>query len=112
MRFSNLVQAIPGVRLSYREGFTILMDYAGTDDGHSLGLCVPAFYIDGQRSQYTASEIEGLYRADELAGVEVYVRESQRPIEFQDVNSRCGAIAIWTRPELRAPTRRPPGAPY
>ena len=107
MRFSNLVQAIPGVRLSYRDGFSILMDYKGTDDGQSMGLCVPQFYIDGQRSQYTASEIEGLYRAEEIAGLEVYVRENQRPIEFQDTNSRCGAIAIWTRPELK----RPPGGP-
>lgn len=106
MRFSNLVQAIPGVRLSYNQGFTILMDYTGTDDGQSRGLCVPQFYVDGQRSQYSAAEIEGLYRAEELAGVEVYVRESQRPIEFQDTNSRCGAIVIWTRPEMR---RRTPG---
>jgi hypothetical protein len=108
MRFSNLVQSIPGVRLNYRDGFSVLMDYTGTDDGQSRGLCVPTFYIDGQRSQYTASEIEGLYRADELAGVEVYAREGQRPIEFQDMNSRCGAIAIWTRPQLRNPRTRPP----
>ena len=108
MRFSNLVQAVPGVRLNYTQGFSILMDYTGTDDGQSRGLCVPQFYIDGQRSQYTASEIEGLYRADELAGVEVYVRESQRPIEFQDSNSRCGAIVIWTRPQLRRPGGVPP----
>lgn len=114
MRFSNLVQGMPGVRLNYQGGFTILMNYPGTDDGHGPGLCVPAFYIDGQRSQYTASEIEGLYRADEIAGVEVYVREGQRPIEFQDINSRCGAIAIWTRPELRRPaqTQRPPTLPH
>jgi hypothetical protein len=103
MRFSNLVQSVPGVRLSYKEGFSILMDYKGTDDGESMGLCVPMFYIDGQRSQYTASEIEGLYRADEIAGLEIYVRENQRPIEFQDASSRCGAIAIWTRPQLRRP---------
>jgi hypothetical protein len=106
MRFSNLVQSIPGVRLNYRDGFSILMDYRGTDDGGSMGLCVPTFYIDGQRSQYTAGEIEGLYRAEEIAGLEVYVREGQRPIEFSDANSRCGAIAIWTRPELRR--LRPP----
>ena len=108
MRFSNLVQSVPGVRLSYNQGFSILMDYTGTDDGQSRGLCVPQFYIDGTRSQYTASEIEGLYRADELAGVEVYVRENQRPIEFQDSNSRCGAIAIWTRPQLKRPGGLPP----
>jgi hypothetical protein len=110
MRFSNLLQATPGVRLSYAGGFSILMEFTGTDDGRSRGLCVPAFYIDGQRSQYTAAEIEGLYRAEEIAGVEVYVRESQRPIQYQDANSRCGAIAIWTRPELRrAQAGRPPG---
>ncbi len=111
LRFSNLIQAIPGVRISYNGGFAVLMDYRGTDDGHSMGLCVPQFYVDGQRSQYTGAEIEGLYRADELAGVEVYVREGQRPIEFQDVNSRCGAIAIWTRPELRRPQGTVPPPP-
>jgi hypothetical protein len=108
LRFSNLVQSIPGVRISYARGFSILMDYKGTDDAGSMGLCVPTFYLDGQRSQYTASEIEGLYRAEELAGVEVYVREGQRPIEFQDTNSKCGAIVIWTRPELRRPQAVPP----
>jgi hypothetical protein len=107
MRFSNLIQATPGVRVSYTGGFSILMQYTGTDDGRSMGLCVPTFYIDGQRSQYTAAEIEGLYRADEIAGVEVYVRENQRPIQFQDINSRCGAIAIWIKPQVR----RPPGVP-
>lgn len=107
MRFSNLIQATPGVRISYAGGFSILMQYTGTDDGRSLGLCVPTIYIDGQRSQYTAAEIEGLYRADEIAGVEVYVRESQRPIQFQDINSRCGAIAIWVKPQVK----RAPGTP-
>ena len=107
LRFSNLIQGIPGVTISYRNGFAVLMDFRGTDDGGSMGLCVPTFYIDGQRSQYTAGEIEGMYRADEIAGVEVYVRENQRPIEFQDTNSRCGAVAIWTRPEVRR--ANPPG---
>ena len=108
MRFSNLVQSVPGVRLSYQGGFTVLMDFTGTDDGQSRGLCVPQIYLDGQRSHYTASEIEGLYRADELAGVEVYVRASQRPPEFQDGNTHCGAIVVWTRPLLRRPGGVPP----
>jgi hypothetical protein len=106
MRFSNLIQAIPGIRLSYNNGFSILMDFRGSDDGGSMGLCVPSIFLDGQRSQYSAGEIEGMYRAEEIAGVEVYVRANQRPIEFQDMNSNCGAIAIWTRPELRR--QRPP----
>lgn len=108
MRFSNLVQNIPGVRLSYQGGFSVLMDFTGTDDGQSRGLCVPQIYMDGRRSFYTAAEIEGLYRADELAGVEVYVRAAQRPAEFQDASSNCGAIVVWTRPELRRPGTPPP----
>jgi hypothetical protein len=108
MRFSNLLQGLPGVRLSYSNGFSVLMDYRGTDDGQSNGLCVPTIYLDGQRSQYTGSEIEGLYRAEELAGVEVYPRYSMRPMEFQDASSTCGAIVIWTRPQLRRPGGQPP----
>jgi hypothetical protein len=108
MRFSNLLMGVPGVRLSYANGFSVLMDYRGTDDGQSSGLCVPSIYLDGQRSQYTGAEIEGLYRADELAGVEVYQRYSMRPSEFQDPSSNCGAIVIWTRPQLRRPGGAPP----
>lgn len=109
MRFSNLVQNVPGVRINYTGGFSILMEYTGTDDGRSRGLCVPQIYLDGQRSFYTGAEIEGLYRADELAGVEVYVRSSQRPPEFQDASSDCGAIVVWTRPTLKRPGGgRPP----
>lgn len=110
LRFSNLIQGIAGIHLSYTRGFAILMDYAGTDDDSTTttkGLCVPTIYLDGQRSQYTGAEIEGLYRAEEIAGIEVYARENQRPAEFQDSGSRCGAIAIWTRPELRRPPRSP-----
>lgn len=108
LRFSNLIQNLPGIRLTYRGGFSVLMDYRGTDDAQSNGLCVPTIYLDGQRSHYTGAEIEGLYRADELAGVEVYPRAALRPSEFQD-GSHCGAIAVWTRPQLRRPGGQPPG---
>jgi hypothetical protein len=108
MRFSNLLQGLPGVRLNYSGGFSVLMDFRGTDDGGSRGLCVPSIYLDGQRSQYTGAEIEGLYRAEELAGVEVYPRYALRPSEFQDASSNCGAIVIWTRPQLRRPGGQPP----
>jgi hypothetical protein len=108
MRFSNLLQGLPGVRLNYSGGFSVLMDFRGTDDGGSRGLCVPSIYLDGQRSQYTGAEIEGLYRAEELAGVEVYPRYALRPSEFQDPSSNCGAIVIWTRPQLRRPGGQPP----
>lgn len=108
LRFSNLIQNLPGIRLTYNGGFSVMMEYRGTDDGQSAGLCVPSIYLDGQRSHYTGAEIEGLYRADELAGVEVYPRAGLRPSEFQD-GSHCGAIAVWTRPQLRRPSGQPPG---
>lgn len=102
-RFSNLLHGIAGVRVSYQSGtMSIVMDVPGSQGGTAFN-CEPAIYIDGARSRLSATDLESMYYTDEVAALEVYVRESLRPIEFQDAGSRCGAIVVWTRPPPRKP---------
>jgi len=50
-----------------------------------------------------SSDFDYLY-SDDIGGIEVYRRESERPPAFMDMNP-CGAIVVWTRPR----PNRPPG---
>ncbi len=44
-----------------------------------------------------ALRLDGLVRADEVVGVEVYTSASTTPAQFGGLASPCGAIVIWTR---------------
>lgn len=96
-RISSLVQGLPNVEVSYHGGTSIVMHHAGNQVG-TMTTCVPTFYVDGVKSFLSADELDWYFHTDEVAGIEVYNRESQLPIEFQDMLNSCGAIAIWTRP--------------
>lgn len=60
--------------------------------------CQPIFFVDGQRSFMTSTEIDQHFKADEIAAVEIYTRAAQVPVEFQTQLAQCGVIALWTRP--------------
>jgi hypothetical protein len=78
----------------------IVMHGPGSSGGSPI-FCEPSIYVDGTRSRLSATDLESIYYTDEVAALEVYARASDRPIELQEVSSRCGAIAIWTRPVPR-----------
>jgi len=56
--------------------------------------CVASLYIDGFRSGY---EQLSAYLPSDLVGVEVYVRTTQAPIQYQSVSSGCGVVLVWTK---------------
>lgn len=60
--------------------------------------CQPIFFVDGQRSFMTSTEIDQHFKSDEIAAVEIYTRAAQVPVEFQTQLAQCGVIALWTRP--------------
>jgi hypothetical protein len=57
------------------------------------GYCVAALFIDGYRSSYDQLSA---YLPPDLVGVEVYVRPSLAPIQYQSVSSGCGVVLVWT----------------
>jgi len=63
--------------------------------------CGPGYYIDGIPAHPSAL---WLTPVSEVEGIEVYSGPSETPPELETGSTRCGAIALWTRPP---PPRRP-----
>lgn len=60
--------------------------------------CPVQFYIDGISVPLgTGESIEGHVNPQELEGVEVYVRASMVPPQYQRHRGECGVILLWTR---------------
>ena len=109
VRLGELLREIPGVRvvnqgLGANPSRTVLMAMQG---GGGTVSCVPTLWVDGVRDPSQDFE---LLRSDNLAGVEIYPRAFDRPVQFTD-GSKCGAIIVWLRPPpARMPrTPRTPG---
>lgn len=57
--------------------------------------CVPGVYLDGFPA--TSADLE-FYRADDLAGLEIYKNAIEVPWDFRvGRGSSCGAVVMWTR---------------
>ena len=96
-RLTDVVRMIPGVQIDYSNGRPRVLMRGGGMTSH----CTPTLYVDGIRD--ISGEFD-IYRSDELAGVEVYNRDTARPAEFSDM-SGCGAIVIWTRRQMPGPKK-------
>jgi hypothetical protein len=96
----GLVRGLPGVIVRYipREGYQVKMRRAATAFMSGIEECTPTLYIDGRRSVLGMEFVEGMIRSEEIAGIEVYARASERPMEFREMFDTCGAIALWTKP--------------
>ena len=88
-RISQLLVGIPGLRVGF--------DRPGGDEIEFVGCATsgPAIWVDGQRMQGNTTELLRVITPGDVEGVEVYVRETQIPAEFQD--GACAAIVLWTR---------------
>jgi hypothetical protein len=121
---SSLLQDFPGVMVSHQQGVTLvsMKSFRATIDRESFDAarrdfvgCTPTLYVDGFRSLLDFDAFDSFYRSDELLAVEVYTREMERPQEFQDMTSPCGAVVFWTRAAPVNPKKikglKPPPSP-
>ena len=57
--------------------------------------CVPTLYLDGWAA---LTDDVNLFRAEDLAAVEIYRRAAEVPLEFGEAfASACGVIVLWSR---------------
>ena len=63
-------------------------------DAIGSAYCLANLYVDGIKSYW---EQLGGYKPEDIAGVEVYPRQSLVPIRFQDISSGCGVVLVWTK---------------
>lgn len=89
-RISELLRAIPGVRVSFGT--------PGLGEEVSFLTCPPdnvSVWIDGQRLSGTPGELLPLIAPLDVEAIEVYQRQSIIPAQFRD--NACAAIVMWTR---------------
>ena len=94
VKLSQLLQDVLGVQVERRGPISIVTMMRGATTGIGRTSCVPSLFVDGILDR--TGEWDAYY-ANEISGIEVYVREAMRPFEFIDPQNPCGAVAIWTR---------------
>ena len=70
----------------------------------SAGKCVPAVWIDGQRTPITDFDWDHVIVLNEIGRIEVY-GSATVPIELRSPGTACGAVLIWT--VARVPRPKP-----
>ena len=61
--------------------------------------CSPNLFVDGVklvRSRRNGVRTDEVVRPDQIVGIEVFRNSAQVPSQYDDMDSRCGAILIWT----------------
>lgn len=101
---SDLFRVIPGFEIQY-DGSSperVIVSRRTHHFGNN-GRCSPAIWINGVYfPRFSAEEIDGLVRPEELVGIEVY-SEASVPPQYRPLGTRandqgsCGSILIWTK---------------
>jgi hypothetical protein len=62
--------------------------------------CLPRLFLDGVRVTYDAmNDINAIVNPEQIEALEVFRGASEIPVQYNDNNSQCGVILIWTRAE-------------
>jgi hypothetical protein len=108
-RPSDLFKMEAGVRID-----RVVIDGVSTDmlTMRSFGeVCEPMVYVDGvplpPRIGAMGFSMDDMVSVDEMEGVEIYRSSLSAPMEFQNILSNCGVIAIWTKPPRRSRSLQP-----
>jgi hypothetical protein len=68
--------------------------------GPPQNACLPRLFVDGTRVTYDANnDINGVVNPGQIEAIEVFRGPAEIPVQFNDNNSACGVILIWTRHE-------------
>jgi hypothetical protein len=68
--------------------------------GPPQNVCLPRLYVDGSRVTYDANnDINSVVNPGQVEAIEVFRGPSEIPVQYNDSNSMCGVILIWTRHE-------------
>ena len=68
--------------------------------GPPQNACLPRLYVDGARVTYDANnDINAVVNPGQVEAIEVFRGPAEIPVQYNDSNSMCGVILIWTRHE-------------
>lgn len=92
--FFEVFRNIPGVRITGAAltGTTIEFTVASSRGP----TCTPRVFVDGVQANVDMG-LEAAAEVDQIAGIEVYSRPSQVPLQWGGSDSTCGVLLMWTR---------------
>jgi hypothetical protein len=92
--FFEVFRNIPGVRVigAALTGTTVEFSVASSRGP----TCIPRTFVDGVQVNVEMG-LESALEVDQVAGIEVYSRPSQVPVQWGGSDSTCGVLLIWTR---------------
>jgi hypothetical protein len=104
---AQVLQRVQGTAIQYqgakqyvyfpRNGAPALVQQAR---GAPRNTCLPRLFVDGTRVTYDAqNDINSVVNPGQVEGIEVFRGPSEIPAQYNDSNSMCGVILIWTRHE-------------
>ena len=68
--------------------------------GPPANACLPRLFVDGSRVTYDANnDINSVVNPGQVEAIEVFRGPAEIPVQYNDPNSMCGVILIWTRHE-------------
>ncbi|HZD05766.1 MAG TPA: carboxypeptidase regulatory-like domain-containing protein [Longimicrobiales bacterium] len=92
--FFELFRNTPGVRVSAAGLMGTMVEFTvGSIRGPT---CEPRVFVDGVRVNVETG-LEAALEVDQIAGVEIYSRPSQVPLQWGGSDSACGVLLFWTR---------------
>lgn len=86
----SVMYGLPGVWIA-RGSFGAFTVHLPSSRG---GQCQATIWLDGIRSD---TELLKSLRPEDIAVVEVFQREFQVPMRYTTMQSRCGAVVVWTK---------------
>ena len=104
---AQVLQRVPGAAIRYmgvhqyiyfpRNGEPSLRQSMRGPPGNA---CLPRLFVDGSRVTYDAqNDINSVVNPNQVEAVELVRGPSEIPVQYNDNNSMCGVILIWTRQE-------------
>jgi len=104
---AQVLQRVPGTSILYRGSHQYV--FFPRNGGPSLNTsvrgapgnaCLPRLFVDGSRVTYDAqNDINSVVNPNQVEGIEIFRGPSEIPVQYNDNNSMCGVILIWTRTE-------------
>ena len=92
--FFEMFRNIPGLRVTGASMDGTIIEF--TLASARGPTCTPRVFVDGVQANVEYG-LESAVDVDQVAGVEVYSRPSQVPLQWGGSDSTCGVLLIWTR---------------
>jgi hypothetical protein len=107
MDLAHLLSHVPGTAIAYQGSHQYIYfarngrpSLSQSRRGPPRNECLPRLFLNGVRITYDGqNDINSFVSPEQIEAVELFRGVSEIPVQYNDNNSQCGVILIWTRSE-------------